>query len=149
MQSLLKISEASSLALHSMIVLVEQHGKPVSVKEIAEILEVSANHLSKVLQRLTKAGFVSSSKGKNGGFLITKAPSQITLLDIYESIEGKFEMKSCLLGNKICHKRTSCNMGGLVKSVNNLVKNYLVKTKLSSFASSKTKKTKPTLGIRN
>lgn len=134
MGSILKISEACSLALHSMIVLAERKDRFVSAKEIAEVLEVSSNHLSKVLQRLSKAKLVASVKGLNGGFKLAKSPNLITFLTIYEAVEGKFEPNNCLLGNKNCKKRTSCNMGPLVTSINSQIYEYFKTTKLSQFA---------------
>lgn len=133
MNSILKISEACSLALHSMIVLAERQDRFVSAKEISEVLEVSSNHLSKVLQRLAKAKLVSSVKGLNGGFKLAKPAELVTFLIIYEAVEGKFEPTNCLLGNKVCKKQTGCNMGTLVTSINKQILDYFKNTKLSQF----------------
>lgn len=127
--SILKISEAASMALHAMIILA-QSDKLVSVKEIATKLNISANHLSKVMQRLNKAGFIDSIKGFNGGFKLAVAPEKVTFLEIYETFDGKLKGSSCLLSNNCSN---NCIFGDLIYSVNKQVKERFEKTKLSDF----------------
>lgn len=129
--SLLKISEAASIALHAMIMLAENRNKLVSVKEIAFKLDVSANHLSKVMQRLNKAGFIESIKGFGGGFRLSKEPEDVTFLEIYEAFDGKLNASSCLLSRKECMH--SCIFGDMLSSINKQVKDKFENTKLSDF----------------
>lgn len=128
--SLLKISEAATIALHAMIILAKNQDKLVSVKEIATALNVSANHLSKVMQRLNKAGFIESIKGYNGGFKLAAKPEEISFLEIYETFDGKLKCGNCLLTNNCSN---NCIFGDLVSSVNNQVKEKFTQTKLSDF----------------
>ena len=81
--SIIKISEAASIAFHALLELVKTQDKLLSVKEIAARLEVSANHLSKIMQRLNKAGFIESIKGFNGGFRLSIDPKNLTFLEVY------------------------------------------------------------------
>ena len=129
--NILKISDATSLGLHAMIRLAQSQNKLVSVKEIATDLDISANHLSKVMQRLNKAGYIDSIKGFNGGFKISVNPKDVTFLEIYELFEGKFKSSTCLLPNQKCDGK--CILGDLVLSVNRQVKEKFEKTKLSDF----------------
>lgn len=129
--SILKISEAASIALHAMIELAKSQDKLVSVKEIAAKLNVSANHLSKVMQRLNKAGFIESIKGFNGGFKLSVKPEKISFLEIYEIFDGKLKGSNCLLSHNDC--KSNCIFGGLISSINKQVKDKFAKTKLSDF----------------
>jgi Rrf2 family protein len=131
MSSILKISEASSIALHAMIILASQKDRLVSVKDIAMQLEVSGNHLSKVMQRLVKSELVLSIKGSKGGFKLAKAPEETTFLEIYEAIDGKFKPSACLLNKANCMH--TCIMGGLTGSINKQVEEFFKNTKLSDF----------------
>jgi Rrf2 family protein len=132
MNSILKISEAASLGLHGMIILAQHRDEVVSVKYMAEQLDVSANHLSKVMQRLVKTGLVTSVKGNRGGFQLAQEPEKITLLDIYEAIDGKFNPSGCLLGRNAC-AAGECILGDLIRSVNKQVEDHFRGTKLNSF----------------
>jgi len=130
-EGIIKISDAATLALHAMVILAKSQDRLVSVKEIATSLDVSANHLSKVMQRLNKAGLIESIKGYNGGFKLIKKQEDITFLKIYELFDGKLQNSTCLLSQKKC--TGDCVLGGLVESVNRQVKEKFQKTKLSDF----------------
>lgn len=129
--SILKISEAASIAIHSMIVLAQGKNKLASVREISTKLDISANHLSKVLQRLVKAGYVESIKGFNGGFKLSALPEEISFLAIYELFDGKLKNSTCLLSQKKCGEE--CIFGDLISSINTQVKEKFENTKLSAF----------------
>jgi len=128
---MLKISEAASIALHAMIVLAVNQDKLMSVKDIASSLEISGNHLSKVLQRLVKAELVSSVKGNKGGFKLAKNPELINFLEIYEVIDGKYKPSACLLNKPVCKHK--CIIGKLTESINKQVEDFFTGSKLTDF----------------
>jgi len=125
-----KISEAASLALHAMVYLAAHKGRIVTTHEIAEKLGVSKDHLSKVLQHLAKAGYVESTRGPKGGFEIGPDGENMSLLRIYELIEGPLRHTECLLKVKVC-KGDNCILGGLVKKIDDEFENYMSRTKVS------------------
>jgi Rrf2 family protein len=131
MSSLIKVSEAASLALHTTVFLAGNSERPVSAREMAATLSVSEAHLAKVLQRLAKVGLVQSYRGPRGGFVLGKDGDDITLLDVYESIEGPFETSNCLFGTPVCNGK-GCILGNLVENTHQEAKEYLSGMKLSS-----------------
>jgi len=124
-------SEAATIALHAAGIL-SAHDGPVSAHVMAGALGASEATLSKVMQRLVKAGLVTSKRGPHGGFELAKPPKEITLLDIYESVEGALEVKRCLLGAPVCGKKR-CPLGGLFEKVSREVADKLSKTTLRDF----------------
>jgi Rrf2 family protein len=133
MPTMLRISEAASLAMHAGAVLAGAPDKAIPTREIASTLKVSENHLEKVLQRLAKAGIVKGARGPGGGFRLSRSAGNITLQDIYEAIEGKITMSGCLLGNRECRPE-ECILRGLSDSVNLQVSSYFSRTTLESLA---------------
>lgn len=129
MTSLLKISEAASLALHTVCFLAQKGEELATTNHIAVTLGVSGAHLSKVLQRMAKAGLVESVRGPSGGWRLARKGADITLLEVYEAIEGRLAPAECLLGSLACGGE--CMMGDLVRQVNCLVMERLTKTKVS------------------
>ncbi len=129
---LLRVSEAASIALHTTVFLASDAKGMVSVKQIASRLKVSEAHLSKVLQRLAKAGVVRSARGPKGGFVLNRPAGKITLLEVYEAIEGPLRPTKCLLNKPIC-RGDKCVLGGLLKKVNQQTRDYLARTSLSEF----------------
>lgn len=130
MAKLIKISDAATMALHSMVLLAREPEKMLTTQEMAEEIRVSANHLAKVLQRLNKDGLVAATRGPHGGFTLGRAPESINLLQVYEAIEGPLESGSCLLEVPVCGG-THCILGGLIAGLNRQVREYLTKTHLS------------------
>lgn len=132
--NIVRISEAASLALHAMTFLAAQEpDHAVSTRDIADVLHVSDNHLSKVAQRLAKSGLVVSRRGPGGGVLLAKPAADITLLDIYQAIEGEFKSAGCLLTTRVCDPG-NCIFGDLLHSVNTQVRERLETTRLDSLA---------------
>jgi Rrf2 family protein len=130
MQNLLRMSDAAALGLHTMVILAKSDGQPISVHQIASKLQVSENHLAKVCQRLSKTHLVLTHRGPSGGLNIARPPQEITLLDVYEAIDGHLEPSRCLLGKPACDGR-ECIMGGLLESINREVTDYFTKTTLA------------------
>lgn len=133
MSTALNISEAASLGLHAMALLAAKEEHHLSAGEMAKHLKASEAHLAKVLQRLAHMGLVHSVRGPHGGFWLARRAEEISLLEIYEAIEGPLCGDTCLLESPVCYG-TSCILGGLIETVNRQVREYLSGTKLSELA---------------
>jgi Rrf2 family protein len=133
MADIIKISDATALALHSMVHLaIDPDGKSTT-GEIAEVFEVSRHHLAKVHQRLTKAGLINSNRGPAGGVTLAKAPKNITLLEVYEVMEGSMLCNPCLFGKSKC-PRADCVLGVLLPGLARQVRDYFNETTLAQLA---------------
>jgi Rrf2 family protein len=85
----LRISQAASMGAHALALLAERRGERMTTAQIASQLDVSPHHLAKVLLRLSKAGFVNSTRGRHGGFALTRRGRSATLLEVIELIDGR------------------------------------------------------------
>jgi len=131
MAKLIKMSEAVSLALHVMVLMASNPHAPLSTHDAASRIKVSEAHLSKVLQRLAKGGLVRSVRGPGGGFVLGRDAADISLLDVYESIEGRYEASRCLFDVAVCRGKR-CILGGIIEKVDEQLRRYLAGTKLAS-----------------
>ncbi|MDO8802894.1 MAG: Rrf2 family transcriptional regulator [Elusimicrobiota bacterium] len=117
MQSILRISDAAAIALHTADYLASQE-KPLSqAMEITKALDISYNHLSKVLQQLTKAGLMLTARGPKGGFTLSPAGKKAKVRDFIAAIDGLPAMKTCLLKHKVCGHR-DCMFGNFLSDTN-------------------------------
>jgi Rrf2 family nitric oxide-sensitive transcriptional repressor len=130
MPKVMKFSEAASLAIHAMVLLATNPEKVFSTKEIASILHASEAHLSKVLQRLTRCGLVKSNRGPKGGFILAKSNERITLLEVFEAIEGPLLTSECLLDTPVCGGE-KCIFGQLLENAGQRFREYMASTRLS------------------
>lgn len=131
MPSMLRISEAASLAIHTAVYLAAHPDTLVSTKEIARVLHASDAHLSKVLQRLARVGLVRSIRGPHGGFALLKPANKITLREVYEAIEGPLSSSVCLLEQPAC-RQGRCVMGSILRGIYQEIEKYLSKTTVGS-----------------
>ena len=128
----LRISEAASLALHAMALLAGGAGQPQPTKEMAQRLRVSDHHLAKVMQRLNRAGLVEGQRGPRGGFRLARDGGAITLLEVYEAVEGPLPAQECLLGQPACSG--ACALEGLLRRLGQDVRSHLAHTTLGELA---------------
>ena len=61
---------------------------PVKSYTLSERLGLSDSYLKKIMRQLVVAGLVDSEAGKKGGFVLKRAPKNISLLDVFEAIES-------------------------------------------------------------
>ena len=123
MSSFLTFSSAVSIAIHG-IVMISRSATPLNVNEISEAMACSSHHVAKVMQMMTKLGFVASKRGVNGGFVIAKDLSQISLMEIYEAVEGRLDESPCIAPSKTC-PFGSCLLCGVKKDMNEHLANIL------------------------
>jgi Rrf2 family protein len=83
----MKMSGGVEWAVHCCVVLSQAEG-PVPTQRLAEFHGISRTYLAKHLQLLSRAGLVSSTEGRVGGYLLTRPADEITVLDVVLAIEG-------------------------------------------------------------
>jgi Rrf2 family protein len=83
----MRVSAGVEWAIHCCVVLSEADA-PVPAQRLAEFHEVSKSYLAKNLQQLARAGLVTSSEGRVGGYRLTRPAVDITVLDVVLAIEG-------------------------------------------------------------
>lgn len=80
----------------------------VTAGEIAEEQDVPLEYLQKILQKLTRGGFVNAHRGAYGGFYLAREPKDINLLEVIETMQGKLAMNKCFLGKDGCPRAPKC-----------------------------------------
>ncbi len=115
-----------------MVLIAAAHKKIVNVKEISSATGCSEAHLVKVLQRLVRGGFLYSVRGPKGGFGLSKSSEEITLLDIYQAIEGPLRLDGCPTNRQACSFK-SCIFEGVPERLNREFIEYLGGRRISNF----------------
>ncbi|MBT3206734.1 MAG: Rrf2 family transcriptional regulator [Bacteroidetes bacterium] len=131
MSRIINISEAASIALHG-IILIAKSNKMINAIQIAEKTGTSKHHVSKVMYRLAKVGYIESMRGPNGGFLLKRDPDELTLLNIFEAIEGKIEKKRCPHNQEVCSFK-ECIFENVTNEITIKFYNYLKNRTISKY----------------
>jgi Rrf2 family protein len=77
-----------SVASHVMAALGAHEGQPVRSSELAGSVNAEPSFVRRVIAKLSRAGLVTATRGKNGACMLARRPSQITMLDIYRASEA-------------------------------------------------------------
>lgn len=106
----MRISTKGRYALRLMLDLaLHDHGDPVRIKEISERQGISNKYLEQIISSLTKAGFVRSLRGPQGGYRLTKQPEQYTVGMILRLMEGSLAPVACLDDEEtFCTREDDC-----------------------------------------
>lgn len=129
MGKLINISEAASLAIHS-LALIGGSREPLNANTMANKLGASRNHISKVLHQLVKHNYLSSTRGPAGGFNLKIAPENISLLEIYELIEGSLDVEYCSVHNSDC-PFVECVYGNIREKLTGELRDFFHHRKIS------------------
>src|SRR5436305_1939367 len=109
-------------ALRATLYLASLGGKPASSERIAEHTCVPAGYLSKVMRDLVVSGLVKSFRGPSGGFVLSQAPEDFTILDVVNAVAPMQRILKCPLGKphhiKLCplHQRLDNAIASIEKS---------------------------------
>src|SRR6266699_4101813 len=93
---MLRLSKKADYALMAMkhLALREERGSS-SAREIAEQYDIPIELLAKVLQRLVRRGLLASHQGTRGGYQLMRAPTDISVADVIQAIEGPVTVTAC------------------------------------------------------
>ena len=85
-------------------------GRLVTIAEISNAFGISKNHLMKVVKDLVAKGYVTSTKGKNGGLMLGMAASEIAIGQVIRQMEGSFALVECLGKTNHCCILPACKL---------------------------------------
>ncbi|HHT96903.1 MAG TPA: Rrf2 family transcriptional regulator [Clostridiales bacterium] len=93
----MKISSKGRYALRLMIDLaVNNTGEYITIKSIAKRQEISEKYLEQIISLLSRAGFVKSTRGSQGGYKLSRDPKEYSVGGILRLTEGSLAPVQCL-----------------------------------------------------
>lgn len=105
-----KISTKGRYALRVMLDLaLHDTGEFISLKDVSARQGITVKYLEQIMTVLTRAGYVRSQRGNNGGYRLAKDPAEYTAGDILRVMEGSLAPVACLedVPNQ-CPRAESC-----------------------------------------
>ena len=105
----MKLSARTRYGVRLMVALAVNYGKgPIFLKEIAKRENISEKYLSLIIIPLRGGGLVSSVRGAHGGYNLVKEPSQVTLKEIVDVLEGDCSLVDCVKNPSSCARVPIC-----------------------------------------
>lgn len=114
----------SKLADYGTVILTTMVHEPERVRsaaDIAALIHVPAPTVSKILKILTREGLVVSLRGAHGGYLLSRHPSQISVAEIINAMDGPIGMTECSITPGLCTQETDCTVRANWQRVNRVV----------------------------
>ncbi|MGM0437721.1 MAG: RrF2 family transcriptional regulator [Bacillota bacterium] len=136
----MKTSKKTDYAIHALMILAKRINRELSVEEIAEIENVSSSYLAKVMQKLSRAGVVSASEGKRGGYSLAQAPEKIDLASIVKILEEEKNVFDCVDDVHGCEIRERCKIHAVFTEAYEKMLEELEKTSISDILEPEIKK---------
>jgi Rrf2 family protein len=108
------LAQKTRYALRSLLYLVEEGGgRPVQLARIAETQRVPPKYLELIMLDLKRAGFVRSTRGPKGGYVLARDPADISFGEIVRATEGPIALVPCASVNFYkrcgdCHDEATC-----------------------------------------
>jgi Rrf2 family protein len=106
----LELGRRADYAIRAVVDLARHHGNPTrrKAREIAEAMDIPRSFVPQILADLARVGIVDSVAGPNGGYTLARTPSQLSLLQVVEAIDGEITSTECVLRGGPCRWDDVC-----------------------------------------
>lgn len=96
-----------------------------SAADVAGATGIAPPTVSKLLKSLARAGLVASTRGANGGYRLSRSPSEISAADVIDALEGPVSITECSASDSLCEHEDSCSVGSSWQRINVAIRRAL------------------------
>ncbi len=104
------VTRETDYAVRTVLYLARDSSRMASVTEVARAMHIPKSFLAKILQRLVRSHILASMRGVKGGFALARKPTEISLLDVLESIQGPAGINVCAIDSRRCRFSSTCSV---------------------------------------
>ena len=128
-------SKTCEYAIRALIFIAQKSkdGSRIGIKDISAGIDSPEYFIAKILQDLSRKGFVQSAKGPNGGFYMDENNLKLSVADIVREIDGDKLFSGCGLGLKECSEDHPCPIHNDFKHIRQEIKDMLDNSKIEMF----------------
>jgi Rrf2 family transcriptional regulator, nitric oxide-sensitive transcriptional repressor len=109
----MRLTNFSDYALR-LLMFVAAQDRQVTIEEVAEVFDISRNHLMKIATVLTRSGYLKAIRGRSGGLILGKRPEKIRLGDVVRTTEPDFALVECFSSSDQCVITRRCVFKGVI-----------------------------------
>ena len=110
----MRLTNFSDYALRVLMYAAAQEDRLITIEETAEVYDISRAHLMKVVNQLTRAGYLKAVRGRSGGLALAKRPGRINLGDVLRTTEPDFALVECFTKDNRCVLTPRCRLRGVL-----------------------------------
>lgn len=133
----MQVTRALEYANRAMVLLADNYGNdPLVVTKIAAATAAPPNFLHQVLNNLSRAGLLVCHRGTKRGYELARPPKEISLLDIFEVIQGPLGITACTVEGNWCPREGGCTLASVWSGIQDSIANQLRDATLDKLAAS-------------
>lgn len=127
----MKFSTKTRYGIRALLeIALHRKGEGVFQKDIAKNQKLSIKYLDHIISSLKIAGLICNLKGKKSGYILTRSPKEITMLDVHNAFERGVCVVDCLSGSVSCELENTCATKDFWQGMNDQIENYLLSVNL-------------------
>lgn len=133
----MRLSTKGEYATRAMLELsLHYPGVLLHIRDISSAQEIPERFLEQILLLLKRAGYLRSKKGPNGGYYLSRDPSQINVAEVIRVMDGPLAPIDCVsvTAHEICPRENFCGLKWLWKEVRDSVAEILERTTFKDLA---------------
>lgn len=111
----MRLTNFSDYALRVLLYAAARRNALITIEETARVYGISRAHLMKVVNQLTRAGFLKAVRGRSGGLELARRPDKISLGDVIRATEPDFALVECFSPDNSCLITPRCRLRGVLK----------------------------------
>lgn len=111
----MRLTTRTNLALRTLMVCAVNTDRLVRKQDVAQAINASENHLAQVINKLAQDGFITTQRGRHGGFGLAKAASSIGIGEVFRAFEAELPLLECFSDKNTCPLKDHCRMGSYLK----------------------------------
>lgn len=122
---------------------------PVHLKDAAARQQVSKKYLEHLTNRLEAAGLLRSIRGARGGISLARPASEISLSEIFQTLEGRMTLVECVDNPERCPRSSTCAARDIWMEVGRLLADFLESKTLEDLCRQQREKERPVRAMYN
>jgi len=116
---------------------------PVHLKDVARRQQISKKYLEHLISRLQAAGLLRTIRGAGGGISLARPPSEITLSEIFQTLEGRIALLDCVDNPERCPRSSTCATRDIWMQMGQLLSAFLESQTLEDLCRQQREKERP------
>jgi Rrf2 family protein len=125
------VSTKTQYGLRALVRLAQNEEDGMSVADIAKLEGISPKYLEGIAAVLRSAGLVTSHRGKNGGYRLSRSPKDISMLDVITALEGNITPVACCESGSGCSKSGVCLPSKFWNGLKGRIDDYMKESSLA------------------
>lgn len=132
----MQLTMQTDYALRTLMYLASRDER-ATVSDVAMLFDISSNHVAKVVNQLSRFGYIRSVRGLGGGIELARPLEEIRLGEVVERFEGNLHLLECVGTENVCVIQPFCKLKGVLAEAERIQLDYLNSVTLADVAPSR------------